>query len=217
MIARFQYLTQDLPTISHPELAEIACKNGVKWLQLRTKNLAYEDWLYAARSVKEICDAFQCTLIINDNVSIAQEINAHGVHLGLDDMPPQKARQILGSQAIIGGTANSFEDVLRQANNGCNYIGLGPINYTETKKNTQPQIGIPLLQQMIQMACLRKIQVPIIAIGGIKLVDVETILQTGVHGIAVSSGVNLSPIREIILQHFLEKIKTIPDGQTSNC
>ena len=217
MIAKFQYLTQDLATISHAELAEIACKNGVKWLQLRTKNLAYEDWLYTARSVKEICDAFQCTLIINDNVSIAQEINAHGVHLGLDDMPPQKARQLLGEHIIIGGTANTFEDILRQVNNGCNYIGLGPIYFTDTKKNTKPEIGISALQQMMRMLCLRKINVPIIAIGGIKLVDIEPVLKTGVHGIAVSSGVNLSPIREIILQQFLDKINAIPNGQTSNC
>ena len=217
MIAKFQYLTQDLETVTHAQLAEIACKNGIKWLQLRAKNKSFEDWLKTAKEVKAISVNQDCKLIINDNVSIAQEVDADGVHLGIDDMPPSKARQLLGANKIIGGTANSFEEVLKQVNNGCDYIGLGPFRHTETKKNLKPVIGEENFSMMMEMIKHRKINIPIIAIGGIKLFDVERLLKMGLHGVAVSSGINLSPIREIIIKQFIEKIENTESGQVTNC
>ena len=217
MIAKFQYLTQDIETVTHAQLAEIACKNGIKWLQLRAKNKSFEDWLKTTKEVKAICVNYDCKLIINDNVSIAQEVDADGVHLGIDDMPPSKARQLLGANKIIGGTANSFEEVLKQVNNGCDYIGLGPFRHTETKKNLKPVIGEENFSMMMEMIKHRKINIPIIAIGGIKLFDVERLLKMGLHGVAVSSGINLSPIREIIIKQFIEKIENTESGQVTNC
>lgn len=216
MIAKLQYLTQDLETISHPELAEIACKNGIKWIQLRAKNKSYEDWLQTAVEVKKICVKYGSKLIINDNVSIAQEVDADGVHLGIDDMPPSKARQLLGNNKIIGGTANSFEEILKQVNNGCDYIGLGPYRHTETKKNLKPIIGEENFSKIMEMVMLRKIETPIIAIGGIQLSDIPKLLKMRVYGVAVSSGINLSPIRDIIIKEFLEQFEKIENGQVTN-
>lgn len=216
MIAKFQYLTQDLENISHAQLAELACKNGIKWVQLRAKDKSFEDWLNTAKEVKEICLKYDCKLIINDNVSIAQEVDADGVHLGIDDMPPTKARQLLGKNKIIGGTANTFEEVLKQVNNGCDYIGLGPFRQTATKKNLKPIIGEENFAIMMNMIKNRKIEIPIIAIGGIRLFDIDKLLKMGIYGVAVSSGINLSPIREIIIKQFVEKFEITENEQVTN-
>src|SRR4051812_29081859 len=112
-ISRLHYLTQDLPDISHQQLAEIACMNGIRWIQLRVKNKPDEEWLAIAKDVKNICDKFQSVLIINDNIEIARTINADGVHLGKEDKSIPEARIILGNEKIIGGTANSAADILK--------------------------------------------------------------------------------------------------------
>ena len=95
-ISRFHYLTQDLPDISHQELAEIACKNGIRWIQLRVKNKPFEDWLQIAKDVKQICNHFQTTLIINDHAEIAKAVDADGVHVGKNDVTVLAARKIVG-------------------------------------------------------------------------------------------------------------------------
>ena len=182
MISRLHYLTQDVHNISHQELAEIACKNGIRWIQLRVKNQSYDGWLQIAKDVKSICDQFQTTLIINDNVEICKAINADGVHLGKNDLSIIKTRKILGTKKIIGATANTLEDITEHEKNGANYIGLGPYKFTETKKNLSAVLGI----------------------GGIQLKDVKPLINTGIYGIAVSSAINLSDQKEKTIQEFIQ-------------
>ena len=200
-ISKFHYLTQDLPTISHQELAEIACKNGIRWIQLRVKNKPFNEWLQIAKEVKFICDTFQTTLIINDNVEIAKEINADGVHLGKNDISIIEARKILGNDKIIGATANTIDDILEHQKNGANYIGLGPYKFTETKKNLNTILGLEGYSTIFQ---LYNSTIPIIAIGGIQLEDVKPLIHTGVYGVAVSSVINLSNEKEKIIQDFIQ-------------
>ena len=111
MISKLHYITQDVDGISHVKLVENACKAGVNWVQLRLKDKSYEDWKIIAEEAVAICKKYNAKLIINDNVALAKEINADGVHVGKQDMPVLKAREILGPYFIIGGTANKFEDV----------------------------------------------------------------------------------------------------------
>ncbi len=203
MIHRFQYLTQDVDTISHPELAEIACKNGIRWLQLRVKNKSFDTYLSIAKDVKTICDKWNCTLIINDNVEICKAIDAHGVHLGKNDMAITDARKILGNNKIIGGTANTIEDIEQLEKQGVDYIGLGPYKFTNTKENLSPVIGIDGYQKMMH-STIYNIKKPVIAIGGIQLNDVKPLMNTGIHGIAVSSAINLSTQKEETINAFLK-------------
>ena len=200
-ISRFHYLTQDLPDISHQELAEIACKNGIRWIQLRVKNKPFEDWLQIAKDVKQICNHFQTILIINDHAEIAKAVDADGVHVGKNDVTVLAARKIVGESKIIGATANSLEDILAHQKNGVHYIGLGPYKFTKTKEKLNPILGLEgysIIQQSNNSI------IPIIAIGGIQLEDVQPLMNTGVHGVAVSSVINLADDKAKVISSFLE-------------
>jgi thiamine-phosphate pyrophosphorylase len=200
-ISRFHYLTQDLPDISHQELAEIACKNGIRWIQLRVKNKPFEDWLQIAKDVKQICNHFQTTLIINDHAEIAKAVDADGVHVGKNDVSVLVARKIVGESKIIGATANTLEDILAHQKNGVHYIGLGPYKFTKTKEKLNPILGLEgysIIQQSNNSS------IPIIAIGGIQLEDVQPLMNTGVHGVAVSSVINLADDKTKVISSFLE-------------
>ena len=204
MISRFHFLTQDLTQFTHQELAEIACKSGIQWLQLRVKNQNFDTYLQIAKDVKNICKYFNTTLIINDDVALCKAVNADGVHLGKNDMPIAKAREILGNKVIIGATANTLEDCIQHQNNGANYIGLGPYKFTSTKENLSSILGLQSYKQIVN-ASKGIIKIPIIAIGGIKVEDVQPILQTGIYGIAVSSAINLSAEKEKTIADFLNE------------
>ncbi len=203
IINRFHYLTQDLPNISHQELAEIACKNGIRWIQLRVKSKAFDEWLQIAKDVKVICDKFQTTLIINDCIEIAKAINADGVHIGKNDISILEARRILGNHKIIGGTANTIEDIKQLEKDGVNYIGLGPYKFTETKMNLNTILGLEGYSTILE--CCNS-TIPIIAIGGIQLEDVKSLTNTGIYGIAVSSAINLSGNKVNTIEDFLEHL-----------
>ncbi len=200
-ISRFHYLTQDLSDISHQELAEIACKNGIRWIQLRVKNKPFEDWLQIAKEVKQICSHFQTTLIINDHAEIAKAVDADGVHVGKNDVSVLAARKIVGESKIIGATANTLEDILAHQKNGVNYIGLGPYKFTKTKEKLNPILGLEgysIIQQSNNSI------IPIIAIGGIQIEDVQPLMNTGIHGVAVSSVINLADDKAKVISSFME-------------
>ena len=204
IVNRFHYLTQDLPNISHQELAKIACENGIRWIQLRVKDKSFSEYLAIAKEVKLICDKFETTLIINDNVEICNSINAHGVHLGKNDLSIIEARKILGNEKIIGGTANTLEDIIQLQKDGVDYIGFGPYKFTNTKKNLSQILGIEGYSQIPKFL---KSQIPIIAIGGIQIEDVKQLMNTGIYGIAVSSAINLSTEKENAISAFLNQIE----------
>ena len=188
MIARFQYLTQDLPDISHSELARRACVAGVRWLQFRSKEREGVDLLREAQAVLAVCREFEAVCIINDHVELAKELSADGVHLGKGDMEISVARAILGSQAIVGGTANTVHDVERLIGEGVSYLGVGPFRFTSTKTNLSPVLGESGLRELQSAAAGR---VPLIAIGGIQASDVAAIRSVGVHGVAASSSAHV--------------------------
>lgn len=201
-ISRFHYITQDMAGYSHALLAESACLGGADWVQLRVKNQRgnnYSDWIQTAMETKSVCKKFGAKLIINDHVHIAKEIEADGVHLGKEDMAPAEARKILGNNYIIGGTANTIEEIKWLMENRVDYIGLGPYRFTSTKKNLSPVLGLTGIREV--MAKLPGAP-PVIAIGGINLEDVQLLMETGIHGIAVSSAVNCSEDKTAMTKKF---------------
>ena len=125
--------------------------------------------------------------LVNDNVDIALELDADGVHLGKEDMNPLEARRILGYSKIIGGTCNTFEDVVDRFRQQVDYIGLGPFTYTTTKKRLSPILGLEGYQKIMDACRKEGIHLPVHAIGGIRENDIQPILNTGVTGIALSS------------------------------
>jgi thiamine-phosphate pyrophosphorylase len=144
-------------------------------------------------------------LIINDNVTIAKEIGADGVHLGKNDMHPTEAREILGGEAIIGGTANTIEDVVQLSGSGVNYIGLGPYRFTTTKDKLSPILGLEGYMKIMREVQMMSIDIPIIAIGGIVPGDVAALMETGIYGVAVSSAINQSIDKHSVIKEFITK------------
>ncbi len=207
-IARLHHLTQDLKSCTHAELAENACKSGVRWVQLRTKNKPYEEWKKIALEVKEVTDRFDAVMIINDNVDLAKEIGVHGVHLGKTDMNPGLARAVLGKDFIIGSTANNANDVEELLQYDINYIGLGPFRYTATKNNLSPVLSALQLQYILSS----QNKIPVVVIGGIQLEDVGQILKLGAHGVAVSSAINLANDIEESASQFMKEIVKLSES-----
>jgi thiamine-phosphate pyrophosphorylase len=150
---------------------------------------------------------FDAKLIINDNVTLAHEILADGVHLGKTDMKPDEARSILGENFIIGGTANTFDDIYFLQSEEVDYIGLGPFRFTTTKEKLSPILGIEGYERIIKKCREENVSIPIIAIGGIKSEDVRELIKVGVYGVAVSSAINLSNNIGFSVKEFFLKLK----------
>jgi thiamine-phosphate pyrophosphorylase len=184
-IAKLHCITLDQSQWTHEEQVQQLCDAGAEWVQLRIKCPDMDDKVRTALEARRLTARAGVTLIINDDVELARMVQADGVHLGLSDMPVAQARKILGHNAIIGGTANTLEQLQQRVNEGVNYIGLGPFTHTQTKNNLAPVLG---LQGYLTLSEFFP-NTPIIAIGGILPTDVPQIMQTGVYGIAVSSGI----------------------------
>ena len=181
-----QYISQGNTVEEQVYNIHKALDNGCDWIQMRFKKNYSDDAFTLAEAVKMLCKEYLATFIINDNVHLAKQLDADGVHLGLSDMSVEEARLILGKTKIIGGTANTFEDVLQRTAENCNYIGLGPFQFTTTKQHLSPILGLEGYRSIIEQMKAKNIQIPIYAIGGITLENVESLMKTGIHGIAVS-------------------------------
>jgi thiamine-phosphate pyrophosphorylase len=209
MIAPLHFISGQTAACSHPESIALACEAGVRWVQLRVKDQSEEAVFLQAAEAKYICRQYGAKLVINDYPAIAKAIGADGVHLGKEDMPVAEARKIVGNM-VIGATANTFDDILAHARSGADYVGLGPFRFTNTKKKLSPLLGLEGYKNILAQCRLNGLQLPIIAIGGIELEDVAEILQTGVHGVAVSSLIARAENRQEVVENIHQKLqKTI--------
>lgn len=201
---RLYYISQGETTSKHLHNIKTACDTGCRLIQLRLKNVELTEHVKTARKAVKICEQFQAKLIINDSIEVALTADAHGVHLGKQDPSPILAREKMAHNKIIGGTANTFQDCLRLVNQGVDYIGLGPCNFTKTKKNLSPILSINGYQKIVKELKKNELSPLIYAIGGIERQDIKALKQTGVFGIAVS-GLLTNKTRENLvktLNHF---------------
>ena len=182
----FQFISHYNSRYSYLDSIRLALEGGCRWIQLRMKGASDEDLHQAALTAQQMCRDAGAKFIIDDNVMLVKEINADGVHLGKNDMPVARAREILGKDFIIGGTANTFEDVLDHYRSGADYIGCGPFRFTSTKEKLSPVLGLEGYREIVGKMKAEGIDIPIVAIGGITYEDIPQIMQTGVTGIAVS-------------------------------
>ncbi|MDP1747125.1 MAG: thiamine phosphate synthase, partial [Bacteroidota bacterium] len=142
MYSKLQYISQGLTAKDQLDNIQSTLDAGCEWVQLRFKHAGEKEFSSVAEQVKNICQKYNATFIINDNVELAKNIDADGVHLGLQDMSVLQARTILGDNKIIGGTANTITDVLARIQESVDYIGLGPFRFTSTKTNLSPVLGL---------------------------------------------------------------------------
>ncbi|WP_084555890.1 thiamine phosphate synthase [Alkaliflexus imshenetskii] len=180
------FVTPESPLPDLLLLIKAFLEGGGRWVQLRIKNSVQSDWVYAATQACALCHGFGATFIVNDNPYVALASGADGLHLGKYDMTVADARKIVGNEMIIGGTANTLDDMLALANVEVDYIGLGPFRFTSTKKNLSPIIGIEGYSHIMKAFRSRGSKIPVTAIGGILPEDVPDIVATGVDGVAVS-------------------------------
>ncbi len=181
-----QFITHATERYDELSGAEEVLSGGCRWVQLRMKEAPAERIVAVGRPLRELCDRYGATLILDDHVELVDAIGADGVHLGRNDMAPDEARRLLGPGRIIGGTANTFEDIERLVGLGVDYIGLGPYRFTETKRNLSPVLGIEGCRDLMARCRERGYSLPVVAIGGIVRDDVAEILGCGVAGIALS-------------------------------
>lgn len=188
-MAEIQFISHFTEKYSYLDSIRMALEGGCRWVQLRMKDTDEEILLRTALEAQRLCKEARATFIIDDQVELVREIRADGVHLGKNDMPVAEARAILGLNFIIGGTANTFEDVKMHYEAGANYIGCGPFRFTTTKKNLSPILGLEGYRNIVNRMRAENIDLPIVAIGGITIADIPAILATGVTGIALSGSV----------------------------
>lgn len=186
MYNKIQYISQGNSIKEQLLNIEEVLDAGCEWLQLRYKNASKGESLQLALSVSKIIESYNCRFIINDHPEIAKEVDADGVHLGLNDMPVAIARAIIGEDKIIGGTANTLSDVLQRHIEECDYIGLGPFRFTATKENLSPILGLKGYNEIMSQLNEQQITTPVFAIGGIEQDDISEILKTGIYGVALS-------------------------------
>jgi thiamine-phosphate pyrophosphorylase len=198
--AHVQFITHYNDRCSYVDSARIALEGGCRWVQLRMKDVEESLLMETAIIVQKMCKEYGATFIIDDNVLLAKRIKADGVHLGKHDMPIAEAREILGEQFIIGGTVNSFEDILFHLQGAApDYFGCGPFRFTSTKKNLSPILGMEGYRHIIQQMRNHNLHIPLVAIGGIAKDDIPSLLACGVDGIALSGSIinANNPIQEM--------------------
>lgn len=190
---KLQFITHFTERYDYLDGAQMALEGGCRWIQLRMKDAPLDEVEAMALPVQTLCRRYGAIFVIDDHVELVKKIGADGVHLGKNDMPVDAARQILGSDFIIGGTANTFDDIRRLHQAGADYIGCGPFRFTETKKNLSPVLGLQGYRDIVRQMRQNGIDLPIVAIGGITLPDIPEILGTGVTGIALSGMILHAP------------------------
>lgn len=203
-ISKLHCITWDQAKRSHVEQVRLLLESGADWVQLRQKEGSEAQHLEVALECVALCRARGATLIINDHVELCQQCGADGVHLGLMDMPLEQARAILGPDAIVGGTANTPEQVLQRWHEGADYVGLGPWRYTGTKANLSPLLGAKGVSHAMDSLRQAGAFLPVVVIGGVQPLDVPVIQSLGAYGVAVSSALVDSDHVSESFQQFIQ-------------
>ena len=182
------------------EKVETACRSGVTIIQLREKNLTTNQYYQLAKQVKEITDAYQVPLIIDDRLDVCLAVNAAGLHIGDDELPVSVARKVLGPEKILGVTAKTVKRALEAETSGADYLGTGAIFPTTTKENA-PITLISTLKTICQT-----VAIPVVAIGGLTSENIDQLIGTGIAGVAVVRDLMQAEDIEAKTQAFLTKL-----------
>ena len=185
------------------EKIETACRSGVTIVQLREKNLTTNQYYQLAKEVKKVTDAYQVPLIIDDRLDVCLAVDAAGLHIGDDELPVSVARQVLGPDKILGVTAKTVKRALEAEEGGADYLGTGAIFPTTTKENA-PITLISTLKTICQ-----RVDIPVVAIGGLTSENIDQLIGTGIAGIAVVRDLMQAEDIEAKTKAFLTKLDDI--------
>ncbi len=198
-----QFITHQTDSVSYKESALLALEGGCTWIQLRMKGATDDEAEPVALELLDECRKRGATFILDDRVQLCKKIGADGVHLGKNDMPVNEARELLGHEFIIGGTANTFDDIKRLRAQSADYIGCGPFRFTRTKDNLAPILGLDGYRRIVEQMQKELVRIPVCAIGGIELADVPALLDAGVQGVAVSGAILRADNPQEMMRRFL--------------
>ncbi len=187
---RFQQILQDIT--SEPGLM----------LQIREKDLGTRELLSLVREIQRVARPFQVPCFINDRVDLVLATQTAGVHLRSDSMPVKEARKCLGPDFFIGQSVHSQEEAIRSETDGADFVVLGPIYETPSKRKYGPPLGVGALRD----AC-RRCHVPVYAIGGVTLARVDEVMEVGAYGVAVISSIFRSPVPREAVKHYVTKLR----------
>lgn len=205
-----QFITNPSDRWSIAEEVQMAIEGGCRWIQLRMKDATDEEVRQVALELIPLCRDHDTFLIIDDRVELVNELRVSGVHLGHDDMDPMEARELLGPHAIIGVTANTADDIIKWKVKDVDYVGLGPVHTTTTKKRLAPVLGIDGVKEIVTKVRQAGVELPIVAIGGLGLDDVDPLKATGVNGMAVSGAIINAPDPMLYTMKIMERLMDIP-------
>lgn len=193
--------------LSHVGIARQALEGGASMIQLRDKSAGLRELLPQAQEIASLCRARGAHFIVNDRLDLALAVNADGVHLGQDDLPPTAARAALGPRKILGVSTHSLEHAIRAVEEGADYLGIGPIFTTSTKGTGYEPVGCAMIRQL-----RARLELPLIAIGGITLDTIGPVIHAGAAGVAVISAIVGDEDVALATRGFLAAILEAEEG-----
>jgi len=205
-IEKLHFITHDIQQLSHIEQAQIACESGAKWIQYRCLTKSDDELLTDINVIAEICDDWGATLIVTDHVHLKGKADIQGFHIEDMDADFRQLREQLGEEITLGGSSNTVEGLIKIDAEGVDYAGFGPFTHTDTKPNNAPHLGVEGYASAINSLKALSIDLPILAVGGIKTENIEALLSTGIFGIAASSAINQAPDMREAYRSFYDKI-----------
>lgn len=208
-LGRLQFISHYTEEVSYLEGCRMALEGGCRWIQLRVKGAPDEEVFPLAIQVQRLCKEHDAVFLIDDRVALVKEIGADGVHLGKNDMPVSEARQLLGEEYIIGGTANTMDDICALIGQGVDYIGCGPFRFTTTKEKLSPLLGAEGYRKLLEAMEEQQLTTPLVAIGGITLEDLPLLRSVGVKGVAASGAILHAPDPVAATRQWVDIIKYI--------
>jgi thiamine-phosphate pyrophosphorylase len=202
-ISRLHYLTQDLPSRSHAEQVDLACQAGANWIQYRCLTKNDEELITEINYIAAICDDWGATLILTQHYHLLDRVDAQGVHIENVNADLAGVRQIIGDDKTLGASAITVERLLKlQSAGDVDYCGYGPFAHTGPQFNHYPFLGFAGFRELQK----HPISLPVIAVGGIQLNDVDPLMETGIAGIAVSGAINNATDPGAMLKVFYQKL-----------
>ncbi len=205
-IEKLQFITHDIDTLTHIEQAQLACEAGAKWVQYRCLTKDDEALLKDINAIAEICDDWGATLIVTNHIHLNRKADIQGFHIEDMDADFIALREQLGEDITIGGSSNTVEGLIRLAAEGVDYAGCGPFSITTTKPNNSPLLGLEGYKKIVSALKEKETDLPVLAVGGVKLQDVDALMETGIFGIAASSAINRAENMKDAYQDFYAKI-----------
>jgi len=186
--------------LSFEDMTQAVLTEGVSWIQYRDKERSRREMYEKAAMLRKLTKDFDAIFVVNDYVDIALSVGSDGVHLGQKDLPLKEARRVLGRGKIIGISTHTLEQAIEAEKEGADYIGFGPVFYTATK-----DVGVPKGTDMLREV-RKQVAIPVVAIGGINIDNIKSVLETGIDAVAVASAILSGDVRENARQ-FMHMIR----------